>query len=513
MSILDVHHVSHAFGDKVVLRDLSFRLLKGEHIGLVGANGAGKSTLFQILSGKLVPDEGEITWHPKARIGTLDQHIQLSQGKTILEFLQGAFHDLFDTENEMMILTEKMRTSTEDLEQLLHHYSQLQAKLDRHDFYRIPAKIEEVAAGLGITQLGLDTDVSKLSGGQRTKLLLAKLLLQQPDVLLLDEPTNYLDVSHIDWLTLYLTDYPNAFILITHNTTFMNHVVQIIYHLEHKKVTKYTGNYEQFLEAYDLRRRQIHLEYQKQQEEITKLETYIRKNKARASTAKQAKSREKKLHKIKRIEKPTMNPKPTFSFSVTNQPDNIVFQAESLDIGYDQPLFSNVNLQLRRGDKIALIGHNGIGKTTTLKTLLGEIPELNGCISIGDCVIPAFFEQEMGVAAKHTALEEVWGNYPNLTQKQVRQTLARCGLKTEHIFQSLASLSGGEQTKVRLCKLMLAKSNILILDEPTNHLDVETKNALKKALQDYTGTLLLVSHEATFYQDWVTNVWNMEKWQ
>ncbi|KNE22432.1 ABC-F family ATP-binding cassette domain-containing protein [Virgibacillus pantothenticus] len=514
MSILDVQNLSHSFGDKMVLKDISFRLLKGEHIGLVGPNGAGKSTLFHILTGDVIPDEGQVNWHPKVQVGNLEQHIQLTTGQSIRKFLQGAFQDLFRAEEEMLAITEKMaQMQTKELQQLLQQYSQLQTKLGQHDFYRIPAKVEEVAAGLGISQLGLETDVSQLSGGQRTKLLLAKLLLEQPDVLLLDEPTNYLDTAHIEWLTTYLQMYPNAFMLITHDTSFLTDVAQIIYHLEHKRLTRYPGNYKQFLQAYEMRRRQIHLEYQKQQEEIIKLEGYIQKNKARASTAKQAKSREKKLNKMERIEKPSHNPKPIFSFTVTTQPANIVLQATNLTIGYDKPLFTNVNVKLQRGEKIALAGHNGIGKTTTLKTLLGRLQAISGNISLGDRLLPAYFEQEMPAIGKHTALEEIWSAYPELTQKEVRQTLARCGLRSEHIFQELSSLSGGEQTKVRLCKLMLADSNFLILDEPTNHLDIATKNALKEALENYTGTLILVSHERYFYQDWITRVWNMEEWK
>lgn len=216
---------------------------------------------------------------------------------------------------------------------------------------------------------------------------------------------------------------------------------------------------------------------------------------------------------MERIEKPSHNPKPIFSFTVTTQPENIVLQATNLTIGYDKPLFTNVNVKLQRGEKIALAGHNGIGKTTTLKTLLGRLQAISGNISLGDRLLPAYFEQEMPAIGKHTALEEIWSAYPELTQKEVRQTLARCGLRSEHIFQELSSLSGGEQTKVRLCKLMLADSNFLILDEATNHLDIATKNALKEALENYTGTLILVSHERYFYQDWITRVWNMEEWK
>lgn len=514
MSILDVIELTHRYGDKTILRNISFRMLKGEHIGLVGANGAGKSSLLRLISGKLLPDSGTISWHPTAKVGSLEQHIHLTAGESIRTFLQGAFHDLFAAEKEMLSLTDQMaKANGETLNNILNRYSMLQTMLEQLDFYGVNAQIEEVAAGLGLTALGMEQDVANLSGGQRTKLLLAKLLLQKPDVLLLDEPTNYLDTAHIEWLKTYLKDYPHAFLLVTHDTAFMNAVVNVIYHLEHKKLTRYPGNYTYFTEAYALRKQQIYQEYQKQQEEIKKLEAYVQKNKARASTSKQAKSREKKLQKIQRIEKPNSLPKPIFSFSVFMQPDRIVMEANNLCIGYNDPLFSLIDLKVERGEKIALVGHNGIGKTTTLKTLLGKLPSLGGTILLGDRVVPAYFEQETVEVKKHSALEEVWTEYPELTQKEIRQRLARCGLTAEHIFQPFSSLSGGEQTKVRLCKLQLAKSNLLVLDEPTNHLDVMAKEALKNALQDYEGTVILVSHEPDFYLDWVNQIWNMEKWQ
>jgi ATPase subunit of ABC transporter with duplicated ATPase domains len=514
MSILDVQGLTHSFGDKFIFRDVTFRMLKGEHIGLVGPNGAGKSTLLGLLTGQLLADSGSIAWHPNIKTGNLEQHIDLIAGESLHTFLQGAYRHLFDAEAEMVRLTEKMADpDNKELDVHLKQYSDLQMTLEQNDFYSIDAKIEEVAAGLGLTVLGMDTDVIHLSGGQRTKLLLAKLLLQQPDILLLDEPTNYLDTAHIDWLTQYLKTYPHAFMLISHDTAFMNGIVDIIYHLEHKQLTRYVGNYEQFEAAYELRKQQIHQQFQRQQAEIEKLETYVQKNKARASTAKQAKSREKRLQKIERIEKPNDNPKPNFSFTVAHQPVSVLLKAENLQVGYHTPLFSKINLELKRGEKVAIIGHNGIGKTTTLKTLLGELPALSGSVSIGDRVRPVYFEQETHSKVDHTALEEVWSTFPNLTQKEVRQNLARCGLKSEHIFQPLKSLSGGEQTKVRLCSLMLAKSNWLILDEPTNHLDVDTKEALQEAIHAYNGTVLVVSHDPSFYQDWVTKIWDVEKWQ
>lgn len=514
MSIVHVEQLSHTFGDKPLYRDVNFRLLRGEHIGLVGPNGAGKSTLLRVLTGQIVPDHGKVEWMPGVERGFLEQHMEMEQGETIRQFLRGAFASLYNMEAEMTELSHKMTVSSgAELDQILQRFGTLQTALEENDFYGLDAKIEVVANGLGLTDLGLDTEVERLSGGQRTKVLLAKLLLQKPQVLLLDEPTNYLDTAHIDWLTGYLQDYPHAFILISHDTHFMNAVVNVIYHLEFGRLTRYVGNYTQFMAAYELQKEQIKQAYNRQQQEIVKLETYIQKNKARASTAKLAKSREKRLDKMERIVKPEAPPRPRFSFRVATEPTSVVMETNQVVVGYEKALFPPLDLELKRGAKVAIIGHNGIGKTTCLKTILGRIPCLAGGVTFGERVRPAYFAQDYHSEASHTALEDVWQSFPKLTQKEVRKALAGCGLKSEHIFQPLQALSGGEQTKVRLCKLMLADSNWLVLDEPTNHLDVQAKDALREALAAYPGTVLLVSHEPAFYEEWVTGVWNVETWR
>lgn len=514
MSIVNVEGLTHGFGDKMVLRDVQFRLLAGEHVGLVGPNGAGKSTLLKILIGQTIPDAGRIDWLPQVQRGFLEQHVDLLPGETMRDFLRGAFAVLYAAEREMLQAAERMGTAEgAALDTAIKRFGQLQEFLEENDFYAVDAKIEEVAAGLGLTELGLDTDVSALSGGQRTKLLLAKLLLQKPDVLLLDEPTNYLDTAHIEWLTGHLQSYPNAFVLISHDQDFLGKVVNVVYHLEHQTLTRFTGSFQQYVAAFELRKQQIYHAYIRQQQEIQKLESYIQKNKSRASTAKQAKSREKRLHKIERIDKPTPVPRPRFAFQVSVEPVTTVLLTAGLCVGYDKALFAPVDLRLKRGEKVALVGYNGIGKTTTLRTLLGQLPSLSGSVQLGERVQPAYFEQEAESQAAHTALEDVWRAHPKMTQKEVRSALARCGLRTEHIEQPMKSLSGGEQTKVRLCHLMLADSNLLVLDEPTNHLDQAAKEALQEALRNYPGTVLLVSHEPEFYQGWVHHVWDVEHWQ
>lgn len=512
MSFVTVEQLSHSFGEKVIFKNIEFRLLAGEHIGLVGPNGAGKSTLMKILSKELLPDEGKIDWHPKVKAGYLEQQIDLTAGVSIKAFLNGAFEVFYEKEQRLIELGNMLADCPQDeLTKRLEEYGVIQEWLENHGFYTLDAKIESVANGLGLAELGLTTDVTKLSGGQKTKLLLAKLLLQEPDVLLLDEPTNYLDVGHIEWLTSFLAQYPHAFVLISHDTDFMNKIVNVVYHLDHQRLIRYVGNYEAFLGQFEARNQQLIDQYHQQQREIEKLETYITKNKARASTAKQAKSREKKLQRIDRIEKPQNLPKPRFHFSSRTAPVRLIFETENLVVGYERPLFTTGHLKIERGEKVAIVGHNGIGKSTFLKTLLGQLRPLDGSATIGDRVQPAYFEQETQMG-EQTALEYIWGRFTQLTEKEVRKALAQCGLRADHIQKPLNTLSGGEVTKVRICELTLKRGNWLILDEPTNHLDVQAKEALKKALIQYEGTVLIVSHEKSFVHDWVTNVWDVEKW-
>lgn len=302
MSILTIENMSHSFGDRILFNDVSFRLLKGDHIGLVGANGEGKSTFMKIITNQILPDKGTIEWNNKFSIGYMDQLVDLKEGINALNFLKEAFDNLFNIESKINSLYIDLQNMSEkDMEKSLNKIAIMQEILDKNDFYSINSKIQATAVGLGIKDL-LYKDVSTLSGGQRTKILLAKLLLQKPDILLLDEPTNHLDEEHIEWLKNYLVNYENAFILISHDNVFLNKVVNVVYHLEHKVLTRYEGNYDYFIKIYEIRKEQRLIEYKEQQNEIEKLEDYIRKNKARASTSKQAKSREKKLNKIERIE-------------------------------------------------------------------------------------------------------------------------------------------------------------------------------------------------------------------
>lgn len=513
MSILNVENLTHGFGDRAIFTDVSFRLLKGEHIGLIGANGEGKSTFMNIITGSLMPDEGKVEWAKNVRVGYLDQHTVLQKGMTLHQVLASAFDFLFELENQMNDICDKMGdASEEELERYMEELGTIQDLLTMHDFYMIDAKVEEVARALGLLDLGLERDVTDLSGGQRTKVLLGKLLLEKPDILLLDEPTNYLDAEHIAWLKRYLTEYENAFILISHDILFLNSVVNLIYHMDNQKLTRYVGDYDKFQEVYAMKKAQLEAAYNRQQKEIAELKDFVSRNKARVSTRNMAMSRQKKLDKMELIELAGEKAKPEFLFREARTPGRYIFQTSELVIGYSEPLSSPLTLAMERGQKIALIGSNGIGKTTLLKSILGLIPSLSGTVEQGDYLHIGYFEQEMPSGIETTCIEEIWKEFPSMTQYEVRSALAKCGLTTKHIESKVKVLSGGEQAKVRLCKLINRETNVLLLDEPTNHLDTDAKDALKQALQNYKGSILMVCHEPDFYADWATDVWDCAKW-
>jgi len=513
MSILNVEHLSHGFGDRAIFHDVSFRMLKGEHIGLIGANGEGKSTFMSIITDKLMPDEGKIEWAKGVRVGYLDQHSALENGMSIREVLRGAFSFLFEMEKRMNEICDNLATAKEeDMEEMMQELGTIQDSLLAHDFYIIDSKVEEVAKALGIDEIGLDKYVNELSGGQRTKILLAKLLLEKPDILLLDEPTNYLDENHIEWLKRYLNDYENAFILISHDIPFLNSVINIIYHMENQNLDRYVGDYEDFRKVYEVKKSQLEAAYKRQQQERAELADFVARNKARVSTRNMAMSRQKKLDKMEIIELAREKPKPEFNFKEARTSGKIVFETKDLVIGYDEPLSKPINLSLERGEKIAFFGANGIGKTTLLKSILGLIPVLSGSTELGDYLEIGYFEQEMEKGNNSTCIEEIWKEFPSFTQYEVRSALAKCGLTSKHIESLVRVLSGGEQAKVRLCKLINRPTNVLFLDEPTNHLDVDAKDELKRALREYKGSLVLICHEPEFYNDIVNKVIDCSKW-
>ncbi|HBE10665.1 MAG: ABC-F family ATP-binding cassette domain-containing protein [Eubacterium sp.] len=515
MSILNVEHLTHGFGDRAIFDDVSFRLLKGEHIGLIGANGEGKSTFMNIITGRLMPDEGKIEWSKNVKAGYLDQHAVLEKGMTIRDVLASAFQPLYAMEERMNEIYMQMGDADGDeMTALMDEVGTIQELLTSHDFYLIDSKVEEVARALGLLDLGLDRDVTELSGGQRTKILLGKLLLEKPDILLLDEPTNYLDAEHIAWLTRYLQEYENAFILISHDIPFLNSVINIIYHMDGNthKLERYVGDYDKFQEVYAMKKSQAEAAYNRQQQEIAELKDFVARNKARVATRNMAMSRQKKLDNMEVIEKIYDKPKPEFRFKEARTSGKVIFETNDLVIGYGEPLSKPINFRMERNDKIVLTGSNGIGKTTLLKSLLGLIKPVSGSTTRGDYLEIGYFEQEMSPDIDTTCLQEIWNEFPGYTQYEVRAALAKCGLTTKHIESKCKVLSGGEQAKVRLCKLINRESNLLVLDEPTNHLDQDAKDELKRALTEYKGSIIMVCHEPEFYDGLATEVWDCSKW-
>lgn len=513
MSILNVEKLSHGFGDRAIFNDVSFRLLKGEHIGLIGANGEGKSTFMSVVTGKLKPDEGKVEWSKNVRVGYLDQHAELKKGMSIKDVLKQAFDFLFEMEANMNSMYEQMSDADDGkIESLMEEVGTIQDLLMAHDFYTIDAKIDEIARAFNLDELGLDKDVTQLSGGQRTRICMAKLLLEKPDILLLDEPTNYLDEHHIEWLRRYLQEYENAFVLISHDMEFLDSVVNIIYHMENQKLDRYVGSYQKFLEVYEMKKSQLEAAYKKQQQEIADLTDFVARNKARVATRNMAMSRQKKLDKMEVIELAREKPKPEFLFKEARTAGKLIFETKELVIGYDEPLSRPINMTMERGEKIVLYGANGIGKTTLLKSILGLCPSLSGEVHLGDYLNIGYFEQEMTEDNPNTCIEEIWQEFPSFNQYEVRSALAKCGLTTKHIESKVKVLSGGEQAKVRLCKLINRESNVLILDEPTNHLDIDAKAELKRALKAYKGSILLICHEASFYDDIVSKKVDCSEW-
>lgn len=509
MSILEVTHLSHSFADKTLYEDASFRLNKEDHMGVIGQNGAGKSTLIKLLTGQELPDKGQIKWQKGVKIGYLDQYAESAHDLTIQTFLRSAFADLDEIAAKQATCYEKYAQSLD--EHLLDQAGYYQEKLDAADFYNIDTKIDQVMMGLGLTALGKDRQVSDCSGGQRSKIILAKLLLEQPDVLLLDEPTNYLDTEHIEWLQDYLNETAACFMVISHDYDFLEQITNTIIDVAFKKITKYTGSFKQAMRQKAARQESQQRAFEKQQLQIAKDEAYIRKNKAGSRSA-MAKSRQKRLDKLVRIDPPSTNLQAHFKFPYQEILSAETLRVNHLSVGYHKPLLAPVTFTLSYGEKVVLKGFNGIGKSTLIKSLLGKIPVFAGTAKFGDAVIVNYFSQELEWDdPNQTPLQVIQDAYPLLEPKTIRQRLARAGINAENAQKPMHLLSGGEQTKVKLCLLELKPSNFLILDEPTNHLDDETKVALRTALQQFPGNVLLVTHEASFYNGWVDKIFDVER--
>lgn len=504
MSLLEITNLSHSFGDKTIYKNATFSLFKGEHVGIVGQNGAGKSTLINICTGELLSDEGRITWSPGCKVGQLDQYAKVDKEETIRSFLQSAFANLFVLELEMLSLYDQYASGDETA---LNKAAKCQEKLDAKDFYSVTVKIEKIANGLGLSAIGLEQKLSQISGGQRAKVILAKLLLEEPDVLLLDEPTNFLDKEHVQWLGDYLSANEKAFLVVSHDVQFLERISTAICYVEQGTIRKFSGKYSDFLRQNEALQEDYQRRYHTQQREIKKTEEFIRKNIA-GQNSKNAKGRRKQLNRLERLAPPnTVQAKPTFLFRETPLGNEPVLKLEALSVGYSQPLLTGLYGQIQPEEKVVVTGFNGIGKSTLLKTIMGKLPALGGNCYVSGTAQVGYYEQDLiWEDGRLTPMELLRGAYPRLSTQDVRRNLDRCGISREHALQSIATLSGGEQAKVKFCLLTLHPVNFLILDEPTNHLDVNAKQALEEALQRFTGTVLMVSHEENFYMDWANRI-------
>ena len=509
MAVLDVEGLTMSYADKKLYEDASFQLEKHEHMGIVGQNGAGKSTLIKILIGKTLPVDGTIKWQKGVKIGYLDQYVDIPVGMTLIDFLHTAFTELYQLNDQMNKLYADYAEKMDD--ELLTKAGRIQEKLDANNFYEIETEVERVMNGLGLTDIGKDHVVSEMSGGQRSKIILAKMLLENPDVILLDEPTNYLDTAHIEWLIDYLNDFDGAAMIISHDYDFLEQVTNTICDVSFGKITKYRGSFQQAMRQKEERKEAQEREYEKQQVVIEKAQRFIRKNKA-GSKSTMAKSREKMLARMKKIDPPEDNLKATFHFPYENTGSANALRVEKLSVGYNRPLLAPVTFSMTMGEKLLFTGFNGVGQSTLIKSILKKIPALGGTATFSPSARINYFDQDLEWDDPTlTPLQTIQNMFPTMQPRTIRTKLARAGINAANTMKETKLLSGGEQTKVKLAILELTPCNFLIMDEPTNHLDDETKEGLKKALQDFPGNLILVSHEQGFFEGWLDKILNVEK--
>lgn len=499
MSVLETKNITFSYDQNLIFEDASLRLFKDDHAVLVGPNGHGKTTFMRFLAKELTPNKGEVTWLPHVKVGYLDQFLSLRDEQRVETYLHDVFDHLFQLEAKMIKLYEDAESHSDPMK-LINYASDIQDTLEKEQFYQFKSKVDNIVFGLGLSKHVLQQKLNTLSGGMKVKVMLAKLLLQDVDVLLLDEPTNFLDLKHIDFLVNYLNQYKGAFLVISHDEHFMSQIAQTVFAIESKRIEKYKGIYRFYLEQKDLRYTQVEKAFKEQQQLIKKEEAFIAKNLTRASTTKRAQSRRKKLEKLTRIDKPHEKRTYHFEFPFAHRTGDIVIETKDLVIGYDIPLLEPLDLEIRRGQKLAITGKNGIGKTTLIKTLLDQHASLSGSFKWIDTAMIAYYSQIETYDDQETAYRFFRGFYPDVDDKFVYQQLGSYGLDYEKCHRPLKTLSGGEQSKVRLAVLKKQKSNVLILDEPTNHLDDAAKQALIEALNVYQGTLILVTHETYFYE-------------
>lgn len=499
--------ITKYYGTTPILTNIHIQVEEREKVGLVGVNGAGKSTLLRILAGLDSADSGDIIVPKQVKISYLAQHSGLDSELSMWDELMTVFAPQLELEQRMrqleQLMGEQMEASgSPSMETMLKQYDELSYQFRMQGGFEMEANVRGILNGMGFGDMPFDSPVSALSGGQKTRLALAKILLQAPELLLLDEPTNYLDIATLTWLESYLKQYKGAILIVSHDRFFLDAVVGSIYEIERTRAKRYTGNYSKFMET---KAKDIEIEfkhYEKQQQTIQKMEDFVRRNLARASTTKRAQSRRKALDRMERMERPAGELKrASFSFRPARASGNDVLTVEQLSAGYpeQEPLFQNASFSLQRGEIVALIGPNGIGKSSLLKTLVGQLPARAGTIRWGTKTDVAYYDQEQtSLNLLNTVLEEVWSAFPQMDEQSIRTVLGNFLFSGEDVEKPVGSLSGGERARVALSKLMLLEPNVLILDEPTNHLDLYSKEILESALIDYEGTLFFISHDRYF---------------
>ena len=518
MILLSAQNIQKSFGTNVVLKDASLVLQDGQRLGLVGVNGCGKSTLMKIIAGLEPYDGGTLTMQKGLRLGYLAQQGMVTPGKTVLEELEAVFEPVVAMEARLRQLEQDMAHTAEDpvrLRQLGNQYDQLTRQFEESNGYGWRSTVQGVLAGLGFRKEQQDQLAELLSGGERTRLCLGRLLLQRPDVLLLDEPTNHLDLKSIAWLEDYLLGYKGAVLLVSHDRYFMDHVCDHMAELLLGSIESYDGNYTAYIQQ-RVQRFEIRMKaYEMQQKEIARQEAIIARYRSfnREKSIRAAESREKKLEKMERLEKPVEENAIRFHFDIRRRTGEDVLMAEELKKGFNgRTLFEHVKLHLRAGDRIALIGDNGVGKSTLFKCLIGEEQFDEGTVRLGTGVDIGYYDQHQAHLHEHkSVLDEVWDEFPRLEQSQVRGALGLFLFTGDDVFAPIATLSGGEKGRVALTKLMLRKDNLLLLDEPTNHLDMDSREVLEAALEDYPGTILAISHDRYFINRFATRVMVLEQ--